>query len=203
MSQENTESPYKSLRILILEDVPEDAELIRFHLEKAGYILNAKIVDDEASFKKALNTFNPDVILSDYSLPTFSGLEALLIASDVSPTTPFVFVTGAVGEEIAAETIISGASGFVLKSNLPRLCELIDGFSNEKDHLRTQRIKRTNERIRARIDANQDALKRIHHFLATRKNNDPEWEDTMRGLEYIKSELLGDDAPLPDDQVDT
>ena len=190
MSQIDIVAPYRSLKILMVEDVPEDAELTRFHLEKAGYILKTKVVDDEADFTQALKHFCPDIILSDYALPTFSGLQALLIARDMSPTTPFIFVTGAVGEEIASETIISGASGFVLKSNLSRLSKILNDIFEEQEGWYSQRLARTNQRIRDRIDANLEALGRIHKFLDSRKNDDPEWTDTMHELEVIKLDLL-------------
>lgn len=182
--------PHRSIKILILEDVTEDARLIRYELEKANFIINAKIVDDEASFVLALEHFFPDVILSDYNLPVFSGLDALLIAQETSPNTPFVFVTGAIGEEIAAETIINGASGFVLKSNLTKLPPLIDKLLREVNW-RKQRIQQTSQRIQARIAANIEALERISEFLQDKEDTgerEAALEDVKRLKEGIQDE---------------
>jgi len=91
----------KVLRILILEDVPTDAELIEFELGEAGISFTARCAEDKVSYLRALDEFSPDIILSDYSLPSFDGISALKIAGEKCPDVPFVFVSGALGEETA------------------------------------------------------------------------------------------------------
>jgi DNA-binding NarL/FixJ family response regulator len=111
----------EDLRILILEDVPADAELIQYELTESGVTHTPCCVSDKASYFKALNEFSPDLILSDYSLPSFDGLSALKLAVGRCPDVPFIFVSGALGEETAVELLKQGAVDYVLKDRLFRL----------------------------------------------------------------------------------
>jgi sigma-B regulation protein RsbU (phosphoserine phosphatase) len=111
----------KELRILILEDVPSDAELIERELRKGGIVFVSSRVETKGDFVKAIEEFAPDLILSDYSLPSFDGLSALKIAQEKSPNIPFIFVTGVMGEDMAVELLKSGATDYVLKDRLSRL----------------------------------------------------------------------------------
>ncbi len=109
------------LRILILEDVPTDAELIQFELREAGTTFIPRCVKDKKAYLTAIDEFSPDIILSDYSLPSFDGLSALKLAGQKCPDVPFIFVSGALGEETAIELLKQGATDYVLKSRLSRL----------------------------------------------------------------------------------
>jgi diguanylate cyclase (GGDEF)-like protein/PAS domain S-box-containing protein len=111
----------KELRILILEDNPADAELEEHELRKARLVFTSNVVDTKEAFLKALDEFFPDIILSDYDLPSFDGLAALRIAKGKCPDVPFILVTGKLGEEFAIEKLKEGATDYVLKSNLKRL----------------------------------------------------------------------------------
>ena len=111
----------RELHILILEDVTTDAELIKDELREAGTIFTPSCVKDKVSYLKALDEFSPDIILSDYSLPSFDGLSALKLAVRKCPDVPFIFVSGALGEETAIELLKQGATDYVLKSRLSRL----------------------------------------------------------------------------------
>jgi DNA-binding NarL/FixJ family response regulator len=113
------------LRILILEDVPTDAELLKFELSEGGIPFTARCVATKSSFFKALDDFCPDLILSDYSLPSFNGLSALEVAREKCPEVPFIFVSGALGEELAIELLKQGATDYVLKSRLSRLAPAV------------------------------------------------------------------------------
>ena len=111
----------KSLRVLLLEDVPADAELVERELRSAGVEFVSTRADSQDSFREALDRFAPEIILADYSLPAFDGESALAIAREKVPTVPFIFVTGALGEERAVDLLKSGATDFVLKDRLVRL----------------------------------------------------------------------------------
>ncbi len=111
----------KELRILIVEDVPTDAELIKFELTEAGIHFTSRCVAARAAFLKELDERSPDIILSDYSLPSFSGPAALKIAAERCPDVPFIFVSGALGEETAIELLQKGATDYILKDRLSRL----------------------------------------------------------------------------------
>lgn len=110
-----------AIRILLLEDSPTDAGLIRHALQRGGFAFHLKHADNKIAFVRQLESFRPDLILSDFSLPTLDGYTALEIAQKKCPDTPFIFVTGALGEEVAIETIKKGATDYVLKQRLSRL----------------------------------------------------------------------------------
>jgi signal transduction histidine kinase len=112
---------HESLSILMLEDSLLDAELAGEHLSRAGIAHIAKRVDTRHDFENALNCHCPDLILSDYALPGFDGLSALDIAQEICPAVPFVFLSGAIGEETAIDSLKRGATDYVLKHRLARL----------------------------------------------------------------------------------
>ena len=114
------------LRILILEDTASDAELMEDELKQAGLDFIAKRVATKADFVKQLDEFLPDLILADYSLPGFSGKSALNIVVNQYPDIPFIFVSGALGEELAVELLKKGATDYVLKNNLLRLAPSVN-----------------------------------------------------------------------------
>jgi len=109
------------IHILILEDDSTDAELTRFALRKGGLAFSWSRVETKEEYVAALDQRPPALILSDYSLPGFNGHDALALAQEKRPETPFIFVTGTMGEEVAIETLKSGATDYVLKTRLSRL----------------------------------------------------------------------------------
>jgi len=113
--------PEDALRILILEDVPMDAELVEYELERARIPFASRRVDSREDFLRELEDFNPDLILSDYTLPRFDGMTALSLARDRAPSIPFLIVTGSVNEETAVGCMKAGATDYLLKSNLARI----------------------------------------------------------------------------------
>ena len=110
-----------TVRVLLAEDVASDAELEVRELKRAGLRVRHRVVDEERSFEQALREFAPDVILSDFSMPAFDGMAALALARELCPETPFIFVSGTIGEEYAIRALKSGATDYVLKANLVRL----------------------------------------------------------------------------------
>lgn len=111
----------RELRILILEDVSTDAELMADELRESGLAFTPLHVADRPGYVRALAEFSPDLILSDYAMPSFDGLSALRIARETAGDIPFLFVSGAVGEERAIELLREGATDYVLKDRLSRL----------------------------------------------------------------------------------
>lgn len=109
------------LRFLLLEDSLLDTELVRVALSEGGVDCELLQVDTQAAFVAALETKRLDLILSDYSLPSFDGTSALAIAQRLCPELPFIIVSGTLGEELAIETLKSGATDYVLKQRLGRL----------------------------------------------------------------------------------
>src|SRR5215212_12224494 len=111
----------KALRVLSLEDNPLEAELVHATLKGGGVECEIFRVQTRADFVAALESDEVDLILADYSLPSFDGLSALKVAQEIRPEAPFVLVSGAVGEEMAVEALKSGATDYVLKNRLERL----------------------------------------------------------------------------------
>jgi CheY-like chemotaxis protein len=110
-----------SLKILHLEDVESDAELVDRALKKAGINFEKCLVDTRQEYIEALETFRPDVILSDHSLPKFNSLEALNLLKESGRDIPFILITSTVSEEFAVSVMKEGASDYVLKDRLQRL----------------------------------------------------------------------------------
>ncbi len=113
------------LVILHLEDNEADAVLIRAALEEAGFECAIDRVDSRGAFFARLKTGGLDLILADHGLPGFDGIGALAIAHELCPDVPFIFVTGAMGEEIAIETLTHGATDYVLKHRMSRLAPAV------------------------------------------------------------------------------
>ncbi|HEX6643375.1 MAG TPA: response regulator [Gemmatimonadales bacterium] len=143
------------LRILLLEDVPMDAELIEYELRKANIVFESRRAATRAAFERALAEFGPDVVLSDYSLPQFNGMEALALAHGRSPSLPFIIVTGSINEETAVRCMKAGATDYLLKSNLARIGPAI-GAALERESARAEH--RRAEAARQRSEANLRAI---------------------------------------------
>ncbi|HCZ37076.1 MAG TPA: hybrid sensor histidine kinase/response regulator [Cytophagales bacterium] len=111
----------KELKILMLEDMEEDAHLVERTLRKEGFAFDWQCVDTHAEFVDALTEFKPDVILSDHAMPQFNSIEALKLLKHQGINVPFILVTGTVSEEFAVNCLKLGAHDYVLKSNLSRL----------------------------------------------------------------------------------
>jgi diguanylate cyclase (GGDEF)-like protein/PAS domain S-box-containing protein len=121
----------KSLKVLLVEDRPEDAELLMREMKSRGLRISSRRVETSTEFEDALESFAPDLILSDYTLPGFHGTEALEIAARQRPDTPFIFVSGTIGEERAIQALRQGAVDYVLKDNRARLVPAIERAMRE------------------------------------------------------------------------
>lgn len=111
----------KALRILLLEDSENDAELAKRTIRRHGIDFISIRVDQREEFVQAVGEFRPDVILSDHSLPQFNSMEALRISKKLGFRGPFILLTGAVTDEFAANCLKMGADDYVLKSNMQRI----------------------------------------------------------------------------------
>jgi signal transduction histidine kinase/CheY-like chemotaxis protein len=140
------------LRILLLEDSIEDAELIQELLEADHFVCDVTRVQTRAEFLAALEDGGIDLILADYKLPSFDGLSALKLARSARPDLPFIFVSG-FGEEIAIEALTSGATDYVLKTRLSRLVPSVQRALREA-------------RERAERKKAEEALRRSEMYLA-------------------------------------
>lgn len=150
------------IRILLLEDSALDAELLRAQLSRGGLAFETDLVDDRDAFVQALGAGGFDLILSDYSLPSFDGVTALALARDLAPDVPFIFVSGVLGEEFATEALKEGATDYVLKQRLGRLPSAVNRALAEARARAEQR--ETEARMRLLI---QELSHRVKNTLAT------------------------------------
>ncbi|HXP49799.1 MAG TPA: response regulator, partial [Bacteroidia bacterium] len=137
-----------NIKILMLEDFIEDADLIERQLTRDKVRFISQRVDTRDEFESAIKQFRPDVILSDHSLPQFNSIAALKIAKEEMPNVPFILVTGSVSEEYAVSCMKAGADDYILKTNLSRLPAAIE-TSLQKHKLEEENIiiKRLNAEI--------------------------------------------------------
>ena len=127
------------LKILFVEDVLSDAELMWHEIEKSKISFSKIVVDKRADYLEYLNDFEPDLIISDYSLPQFDGMTALLLRNELAPLVPFILVTGSINEEIAVECMKAGADDYILKDNLSRLGPAIYNSISKKKLLKEKK----------------------------------------------------------------
>lgn len=132
--------PYDFLRLLLVEDSALDAELVVGQLEDDGLSFEMRRVDTEDAFREALDGFQPNLILSDLSMPQFSGDRALEIARERAPGTPFLFVSGTIGEDAAIRALRGGATDYLLKNNLARLASAVRRALKEADERRAREL---------------------------------------------------------------
>ena len=125
----------QQFRVLMVEDNTSDAELVVRELNRAGMRCESRRVETAVEYRRALEQFQPQVILSDFSMPKFDGMEALRIARQSHPDIPFIFVSGTLGEEYAIRALKSGATDFVLKNNLLRLPSSVERAIKEAEEL--------------------------------------------------------------------
>ena len=143
-------APHK-LKILHLEDQPSDADQIAWILRKAQVDCELTVVDNRNEFKNALTRFEPEIIISDHSLPSFNSIEALSLLKESGLKIPFILVTGMVSEEFAVEAMRSGADDYILKDRLQRLPNAV---INAMEKFRLEREQRKTETLLRNIDAN-------------------------------------------------
>lgn len=156
----------KCLKVLLIEDLPDDAALVELELQKAGFDTDCKRVETADDLRSALDIHRWDVIISDYDLPGFDGLAALQIVQESGRDTPFIIVSGTVGEETAVEAVLAGAHDYVMKDNLRRIPVAVRREIGSWS-LREEKRK-ADQRIRESLEEKEVMLKEIHHRV---KNN--------------------------------
>jgi diguanylate cyclase (GGDEF)-like protein/PAS domain S-box-containing protein len=177
------------MRVLIAEDVATDAELQVRLLERAGLCVVPRIVDSEKAFTAALREFAPDVILSDFAMNGFDGMAALSIARAIAPHTPFVFVSGTIGEEYAIGAVKAGATDYVLKSNLLRLPGAVERAVAEvtarRERLRAEaELEIARERLREREAGlvRAQLMAKLAHVVTRPDGSFASWSETLPRL---------------------
>lgn len=167
----------KPIKLLLVEDSPDDADLLLAELRRAGFAPDWKRVQTEPDYLVAIKG-SPDVILSDYSMPQFSGLRAVELLRESGLDIPFILISGTVGEESAVEAMRRGASDYLLKDRIVRLGKSVEQALAQKQ-LREAR-KQADEEIREQLRE----LRRWHEATLDR-------EDRILELKREVNELLG------------
>jgi len=159
----------KTVRILLLEDSQIDAELIRERVSRALDSFEITQVMLRGEFEAALDRGRFDLILADYSLPSFDGMAALDIVRETAPETPFIVVSGVLGEEFAIEALKRGATDYVLKQRLSRLPAAMRRALSEAHERRERRLaeERLHETMRA-LRENEEHVRRLNETLERR-----------------------------------
>ncbi len=116
----------RPLRLLMVEDSEDDADLVLLQLRRGGYVPSSLRVDNPEDMASALEERNWDIIISDYVMPRFSGLAALALLRAKQIDVPFIVVSGKIGEEVAVEAMKAGAHDYIMKDNLARLAPAIE-----------------------------------------------------------------------------
>jgi len=153
----------ENFKILILEDNPDDVKLLKRELYKADYNFISREVDSKSNYLKELKNFQPDLILSDYSMPQFTGLDALKIAKEKYPDTPFIIVTGSLSDELAVRCLREGAWDYVIKEHLPHIRMAIKNVlslkaENDKEKILEQELIDSEEKFRTLFNSSKDAI---------------------------------------------
>ena len=160
----NTSAPMANpLRLLLVEDVPTDAELICHELRKAKIDFSWQRVETKDDFITGLSNFTPDAILADYHLPRFSAMEALRVLKQLEVELPFILVTGSQSEEVAVECMREGADDYILKTSLKRLpSALLNALRKKETELEKERaeaeLHRREEQYRLITETTQDLI---------------------------------------------
>ena len=156
------------LRALILEDSPEDAELVQRALRGDGIVADTLLASDEVAFRAALTSFVPELILADYALPGFTGVKAVEIARDWDPAVPCILVSGTLGEELAVTAIHGGATDYVLKQRLdllaPAVRRALDEAAERRERLRLEATVVESEQRFEELFAGVDAILNYRRF---------------------------------------
>jgi diguanylate cyclase (GGDEF)-like protein/PAS domain S-box-containing protein len=153
----------KTIRLLLLEDNDNDADLTERELEKSKIDFVAKRAETRTIFLRELNYFKPDVVISDYSMAGFTAKDALELLKQFAPTVPMIVVSGSIDDHKAVDIVRSGAANFVAKTHLCRVVPaVIDALSKkrlrEERELAAEKIQRSEQQYRALFDSNPDPM---------------------------------------------
>ncbi len=169
-----------SLRLLMIEDNPDDEALVLRAIRKGGFNVEHVRVDNREDLLTVLKNRDWDIVLSDYQMPEFNGLAALKIVKQRNKDLPFIVVSGTIGEEVAVEAMRSGAQDYLMKDNLTRLVPAIRRELADADERRALR------------EAQQTLRHQAYHDILTGLPNRWLLRDRMeQALKYVRQKKTG------------
>ena len=181
----------RTLKLLLLEDVVSDAELVQRELRKANLTIDTRCVENRDDYLRTLREFSPDIILSDYNMPQFNAMEALRLLKETGQETPFILVTGTQSEEVAVQCMKEGADDYILKTSLKRLPSAVCN-AIEKREARRQRqhairaLQKSEEHFRSLIENALDIIVILNPDGSFRYAS-----PSVKVLGYTPEELVG------------
>lgn len=151
------------LKILVVEDSNDDALLVLREIQKANYDVNNEIVASADLLKESLQKRKWDIVVSDYVMPGFSGLDALKIVREFDVDLPFIIISGTIGESVAVDAMKSGANDYVMKNNLARLVpaikrELRESVIRKERKIAKDKLKESEELYRTLVETSPEAI---------------------------------------------
>lgn len=178
------------LRILLVEDNDADILFVTRTLKEIVEAPQIEVVEDLNSCEERLINYLPDLVISDYNLPTCTGLEILQLVQEINPTMPFIFLTGTIDdEELAANTILSGAWAYILKRNMRDLKERLRPLLKKVVFSINEK-----EMLREHIRKNKITVNQIYHYLDNLHSDNKEHQNNIKKIKENLSQFnLGDD----------
>lgn len=177
------------LRILLVEDLDTDVALIKRQLHKMVKDPVIEVEKDLKGCRYKLVNFGPDVVISDYNLPTCNGMEILEMVKSIDPDVPFIFLTGTIDdEELAANTILAGASGYILKKHMPVLDQKLEPLLKQVVFNMI-----TKDDVRERIRKNKIAVNKIYQYLEEINSDNKEHQDNLKKIRQNLDDLHTED----------
>ncbi|HUF19754.1 MAG TPA: response regulator [Burkholderiales bacterium] len=174
------------IRVLMIEDSEDDALLVARELQRNGFEVVSLRVDTAPELQDALARSLWDVVLSDYMMPSFNGLQALAMVRQHDPDLPFIVVSGAVGEELAVDTMKSGAQDYVMKNNLARLTQAV------RREIADARMRRERKQAQLALAASEERLQ-----LVVRATRDAIYDrDRRAGVDWFNEACIQLIGPL-------
>ena len=157
------------LRVLIVENAPDDVELVIDHLQEAGFAVTAESVESADEMTRALREREWDAIISDFLMPAFTGLDALQIAKEFELGIPFVIVSGSIGEDIAVQAMRAGADDYIMKDRMGRLGAAVERALQDSRMRRERKqmqedLRRQAEELRNKADSLERTNRELESF---------------------------------------